>query len=81
VSRLPTRTEIFLNALAELDIAYRALGDAQDWLRSDWQPAGTSLTNAQGDARNAMQDQIAAAKTAVNRAKDAGHRAIPGPQR
>lgn len=75
---LPTREEIFLKALGELDVAYRALGDAQDWLRSDWQPAGACLTNIQGDARVAMQDAIAAAKTAMNRAKDVGWRAVEG---
>jgi hypothetical protein len=71
---LPTREEIFTKALAELDTAYRALGDAQDWLRSDWRPVGSSLTDAQGDARSAMQDAIGAAKNAVNQAKDAGYR-------
>jgi hypothetical protein len=69
---------MFLKAIEKLDTAYRALGDAQDWLRSDWQPVGSSLTDAQGDARSAMQDAIAKAKTAVNKAKDAGHRATPG---
>lgn len=73
--------DMFLNALAELDTAYRALGDAQDWLRSDWRPAGTSLTDAQGDARSVMQDAIADAKTAINRAKDAADRAGRGGQR
>jgi hypothetical protein len=71
---LPTREQIFTNTLTELDAAYRALGNAQDWLRSDWQPVGSSLTNAQGDARSAMQDAIAKAKAAVNKAKDAGYR-------
>jgi hypothetical protein len=73
---LPTREEIFIKALDELDTAYRALGDAQGWLRSDWQPVGSSLSNAQGDARSAMQDAIAEAKAAINKAKDAGDRAV-----
>jgi hypothetical protein len=76
--KLPTRAEIFIKALAELDTAYRVLGDAQDWLRSDWQPVGSSLTNEQGKARSAMQDAIAAAKNAVNQAKDAGYRGAYG---
>ncbi len=72
--QLPTREGMFLKAIEELDTAYRALGDAQDWLRSDWTPVGSSLTDAQGDARSAMQDAIAKAKNAVNKAKDAGYR-------
>jgi hypothetical protein len=75
---LPTREEIFAKALAELDTAYRALGDAQDWLRSDWQPVGSSLTSAQGEARGAIRDAIAAAKTAINQAKEAAHRGAYG---
>ncbi len=71
---LPTREQMFANTIAELDKAYRALGDAQDWLRGDWTPAGSSLTDAQGDAREAMRDAIAKAKTEVNRAQDAGYR-------
>ncbi len=75
---LPTREEVFTHALTELDTAYKALGDAQDWLRSDWSPVGSSLTDAQADARKAMYDAIAKAKAAVNKAKDAGYRATPG---
>lgn len=73
---LPTREEIFLKALDELSTAYRALGDAADWLRSDWQPVGSPLTNAQGDAKDTIYDAIGEAKTAINRAKDAASRAI-----
>ena len=71
MSALPTREEIFIKALAELSTAYRALGDAADWLRSDWRPVGSSLTDAQGNARTAMYQAIAEAKTAINKAKDA----------
>lgn len=73
---LPTREEIFTNSIDELDTAYRALGDAGDWLRSDWRPVGSTLTDAQGDARSDMQDAIAEAKAAINKAKDAAYRAI-----
>lgn len=76
MSTLPTRREIFLEAVDELSGAYRALGDAADWLRSDWQPVGSSLTTVQADARTEMFDAIAAAKAAINRAKDAANRAI-----
>lgn len=75
---LPTRREIFLEAADELSAAYRSLGDAGDWLRSDWRPVGSSLTKDQASARNAMQDAIAEAKAAINRAKSAADSVIGG---
>lgn len=81
MSNLPTRREIFLEATDELSGAYRALGDAADWLRSDWQPVSSSLTDAQARARSEMFDAITEAKAAINRAKAAGDRAIDGGQR
>lgn len=80
-SNLPTRREMFLEATDELSAAYRALGDAADWLRSDWQPVDSSLTAAQSEARTAMFAAIGEAKAAVNRAKDAADRAIRGDAR
>lgn len=66
---LPTREEMFANATAELDKAYRALTAAQDWLRSGWRPVGTPLTDAQARDRVRMQREIAKAKDAIDRAK------------
>lgn len=76
MSNLPTRREIFLEATDELSGAYRALGDAADWLRSDWQPIGSPLTAAQAAARSEMFDAINQAKAAINLAKNAAGRAI-----
>lgn len=73
---LPARHEIFLNATGELGVAYRALGDATDWLHSDWWPVGSSLTSAQTDAKGIMFEAIGEAKAAINKAKDAADRAI-----
>jgi hypothetical protein len=70
MTELPTREQMFEYATAELERAYRALGDAADWLRSDWTPIGSSLTKAQADRRTRMFNQIEKAKTAINRAKD-----------
>lgn len=69
MSSLPTPDEMFAAAERELDKAYRALGDAGDWLRSDWRPVGSSLTTEQAKRRTRMQAQIAKAKTAINEAK------------
>ena len=76
MSDLPTREGTFFRAKFELDVAYRGLGDAADWLRSDWTPVGSPLTPAQAEARSAMFDAIDQAKAAINRAKDAAERAI-----
>lgn len=69
MSKLPTREQMFANAVESLNQAYRALGDAADWLRSDWTPLGSPLTPAQADRRARMFDQIAGATTAINHAK------------
>ncbi|RZU46523.1 hypothetical protein EV385_6597 [Krasilnikovia cinnamomea] len=66
---LPTRDQMIGNALQEINRAYAALGDAADWLRSDWQPAGSSLTDAQAETRDRLQTAITEAKAAINRAK------------
>lgn len=76
MSNLPTKREIFLEAIDELSGAYRALGDAADWLRSDWQPIGSPLTATQSEARSEMFEAIGEAKAAINRAKGAAARAV-----
>jgi hypothetical protein len=70
---LPTRNQIFTNALRDLNTAYGALGDAQAWLRSDWHPVDSHLTDIQAEARIAMQAAIATAKRAIDKAMDAGY--------
>jgi hypothetical protein len=66
---LPTREEMFDNATADLNRALSALSDAASWLRSDWRPVGSSLTDAQADLRDRMFAGIDKAKAAINRAK------------
>ena len=67
--RLPTAAEMLQRAETELDRAYRARGDAADWLRSDWRPVGSPLTAAQAARRRAMFTAIETAKAAINQAK------------
>ena len=67
---LPTFDQILGHAMSALDEAYRAIGDAQDWLRSDWSPVGSSLTDEQANARMGLQSGLAAVKREINRAKD-----------
>jgi hypothetical protein len=71
MSALPTAEQMFAAAEKEIDVAYRALGDAADWLRSDWRPIGSPLTNEQAKRRMRMIEQIGKAKTAINIARAA----------
>jgi hypothetical protein len=66
---LPTPDEMLASAERELTNALRALGDAADWLRSDWRPIGSPLTAEQAARRSRMFHEIAEAKGAINRAK------------
>lgn len=66
---LPTFDQILGRAMAALDEAYRAVGNAQDWLRSDWSPVGSSLTDEQAGARVSLQSGLAAVKREINQAK------------
>ena len=75
---LPTREEMFARALADLDRAYAALGDAADWLRSDWRPLGSGLSGVQSHSRSEMFEDIGDAKRLINQAKDAAYRAMEG---
>lgn len=67
---LPTIEQMFANAITCLDRAYRELGDAADWLRSDWQPADATLTEQQARARTHMFTVITEAKAGINTAKN-----------
>lgn len=58
MSDLPTFEDIRLEA-------YKSLGDAQDWLRSDWR-SGTGPTAEQGAAAREARQLIAQAKDALN---------------
>ncbi len=76
MGKLPTREEMFLGASGELQVAYKALGDASDWLRSDWRPLGSRLVAVQVEAKSTVFAQIDAAKRAINLAQDAIDRAL-----
>ena len=73
---LPSRADIFANALTALDAARGALSEARDWLQSDWQPTGSSLTSDAGAARLAILRDIGAAKNLIDTMKDQAHRAV-----
>jgi hypothetical protein len=66
---LPTAAEILQHAEQSMTDAYGRLGDAADWLRSDWRPVGSPLTDAQAARRSAMFTAIETAKAAIKQAK------------
>ena len=55
MTELPSRAAIFTNCAEALDEAGVALSNARDWLRSDWTPVGSSLTDQAADAREPTQ--------------------------
>jgi hypothetical protein len=63
---LPTADEMLDAAEHALREANRALGDAADWLRSDWRPVGSSLTADQAARRIQLRAAISGAKEAIN---------------
>jgi hypothetical protein len=69
-------------AEAELDRAYRALGDAADWLRSDRHPVSSPLTDAQaarrrlGPAPRKIERLAGASEVVLVRRRDLGARCL-----
>lgn len=72
---LPTWNGVVDNALDELNRSRVALGDARDWLASDWRPLGSPLPDGAGDARMAALELIGQAKGLIDQAKGALHEA------
>lgn len=68
--QLPTREEMLANADAEVERAYAALEEAGAWLRSDWTPAGSVLTDEQARRRNQLREAITRAKTAIDNGRN-----------
>jgi len=70
-SHLPTVGQLLSNVIAELDQARNALSDAASWLRSDWRPVGSALTDEQSAARAAGRAAVVEAQAIIDRAKAA----------
>lgn len=69
VTALPTAEEMLRHAEDEFRRARQALTDAADWLRSDWRPLGSALTDEQAHRRIAMRKAITEAMGAINRGR------------
>lgn len=65
--RLPTPDEMLDRAENEIELAVARLGDALDWLRSDWRPVGSELTKEQARRRVALRRVAVDGRKAINR--------------
>lgn len=67
---LPTWAEIEVRALGELDLARNHMSEVRDWLRSDWQPLGSPLTDTQAAARTEVLRIAGQVKGLIDQAKN-----------
>ena len=74
MTELPTPREIFGNSLTALEHA--RISDARDWLRSDWEPVGTSLPQEAAQARAGILTAIGEAKDLIDAMKRDAYQAI-----
>lgn len=72
---LPTVEQIMAHVEECRAAAYKLIGDAEDWARSDWSPLGASLTETQARWRTDVERHLAAAKRDLNLAAAAYSRA------
>ncbi|WP_331722858.1 hypothetical protein [Nocardia sp. NBC_00511] len=73
---LPTRIDVFTDALKTLDTARTGLSDARDTLASDTADIDTPPAAGELDAKREAQERIADAKNLLDQAKSALYRAL-----
>jgi YD repeat-containing protein len=74
--QLPTQAQIFAAALAHLDASRLEASEARDWLKSDWAPPGTPLTDRGAAARSATLRRIGDIKDLIDQATNELHEAL-----
>lgn len=72
-SELPTWGEIEGRALRHLHAARNEMSEVRNWLRSDWRPLGSPLSDADAKARAEVLRIAAEVKRLIDQAKDALH--------
>jgi hypothetical protein len=68
-SELPTWDEIERHALRHLDAARSEMSEVRDWLRSDWRPLGSPLTDSAAEARREVLRIVGEVKNLIDKAK------------
>ena len=68
-SELPTWPEIEGHALRHLHAARNEMSEVRDWLRSDWRPLGSPLSNADATARSEVLRITGEVKNLIDQAK------------
>lgn len=68
---LPTWNEIIANAGASLHAARVSASEAANWMRSDWRPVDTSLSDEAAAARTELFTIVGKIKQLVDQGKDA----------
>jgi hypothetical protein len=69
-SELPTWTEIEVQALRRLDAARGEMSQVRDWLRSDWSPLGSPLSDSAAEARSEVLRIVSQVKDLIDQAKE-----------
>jgi hypothetical protein len=72
-SELPTRAEVKAHALRHLDTARNEMSGVRDWLKSDWRPLGSPLTDSDADARREVLRIVGEVKDLIDHAKGILH--------
>ena len=68
-SELPTWADIERQALRHLDAARSEMSEVRDWLRSDWHPIGTPLSDSAAEARSEVLRIAGEVKSLIDQAK------------
>jgi hypothetical protein len=75
---LPTWNDIVDKAADSLHTARNAASEAADWMRSDWRPVGTALSDQAADARTEVFDIVRKIKDLVDQSAAVLERAYDG---
>lgn len=67
---LPTWEEVEAHALRHLDAARNEMSEVRDWLRSDWRPLGSPLSDADAAAQGEVLRIAGEVRNLIDQAKD-----------
>jgi hypothetical protein len=70
-SQLPAYPEIEARVMEHLDRARAEMSDIRDWLRSDWEPAGSPRPDGAAEAASQVMTAVGEVKILIDQAKNA----------